>query len=540
MWKPPVVFIAMFAVALIVSDPVMAQVNLHDATGTYQGLLDLIYSSANQWADHLRGYATTLFWSLTTISLVWTFGVLVMRQAEYGEIVGELVRFIMVTGFFAALLLYSVDLATAIVNSFRQAGAVAAGVSIKLQPGDMLGLGIELAKTIGNINTLDLATAIIGGFGTIIILLCFTFIAAFMGITLIEAYVIINASVLFMGFGGSQWTREYAVSMLRGALAIGAKLFVLTLIVGLIMTSARSWQAAYQHDDTSTLTMVALALTCAYMSKTIPDLIASLISGISPGGGGVIGGMAAAGMAGAAAGMAVLQSSGMLGGAGNAMQSVSDLLKGSGSGTPPSGRGSGSGGVGGGSGGGSGSSSFMNSMNSGNSGGSSTPSNRNMPRTGGGGVRYEAPSSSAPSGSSHSGSTPSGSTPSGSSPSSSSFSAPSSSGSTPKSGGITAGTAAHMATDGLVRAAGIATSIAVPGAEGASSVSVGPPPAPRDPGGVSDLINDTPENVIRPAPNETAPETPQTPQTDAPVPSSKPDLGTMAGLREAMNLGKES
>ena len=62
--------------------------------------------------------------------------------------------------------------------------------------------------------------------------MCFTFIAALVFVTLVEAYVIINAAVLFMGFGGSQWTREYALAPIRYAVAVGAKLFVLTLIVG--------------------------------------------------------------------------------------------------------------------------------------------------------------------------------------------------------------------------------------------------------------------------------------------------------------------
>ena len=75
----------------------------------------------------------------------------------------------------------------------------------------------------------------------ILVLACFAFIAAFMFVTLVESYVIINASVLFFGFGGSQWTRDVAIAF---TVAIGAKLFVLTLIVGLIVQSAKQWLAA--------------------------------------------------------------------------------------------------------------------------------------------------------------------------------------------------------------------------------------------------------------------------------------------------------
>ncbi len=479
--------IVVAAIAFIAAGPAMAQANLHDATGAYEGLLDLIRASANQWSGRLRGIAINIFWSLALIQFVWTFGMLIFRQADLGEILAEFVRFIMIIGFFATLLLYSVEWAGAIIKSFMQAGSAAAGSGIGIQPGDMFGLAVTLAKMVGSVSTMNPVAAITAGFGAIIILLCFGFIAVFMGVTLIEAYVIINASVLFMGFGGSQWTREYAITILRGALAIGAKLFVLTLIIGLVMESARTWQVAYRNDDASTWTLIALALACAYMAKSIPDLIASLISGVSPGGGGIIGGMAAAGMAFGAGAMAALHSSGVMSGAGSAIGGVSDLLKGSG-GSGPAGS--------------PGMSSSMNGPSGGGSGGAGRSGGLSS-RIGGGIGSGLGPEP---------GPTPSGK------PSNSGGS--SSAGGTAKSGGgSSAAQMAHMATDAAVRSAGVAMSIAVPGAEGASSVSVGPPPSPPDLSGFDDSMGETPENIIRPAPAE-APE---------------PAVDTMSSLQEALN-----
>src|SRR5690606_5660696 len=113
-----------------------AQTNLHDATGSFSGLLELIQTNANGWAERLRGYAIRLFWMLATIQFIWTFFPLVLRQADFGEIVGELIRFILVIGFFFALLTYSVEWANAVVNSFREAGGVASGLGQGLRPGD--------------------------------------------------------------------------------------------------------------------------------------------------------------------------------------------------------------------------------------------------------------------------------------------------------------------------------------------------------------------------------------------------------------------
>jgi type IV secretion system protein TrbL len=152
--------------------------------------------------------------------------------------------------------------------------------------------------------TLSPGTAVFNSFMSVIVLLCFTFIAAFMFVTLVESYIIICAGVFLMGFGGSSWTREFATSPLKYIVSVGAKLFVLTLIVSVISASADAWVEAYTKDSASSLTIAGLAIICAYLTKTIPELIAGMINGTSLGGGSAIGGLAMAGAAGTA-GLAV-------------------------------------------------------------------------------------------------------------------------------------------------------------------------------------------------------------------------------------------
>ncbi|WP_278938900.1 P-type conjugative transfer protein TrbL [Pseudomonas helleri] len=275
------------------------------------GLLRMLYQAASEWSPRLQGYALKLLASLALIQLVWTFMPLVMRQADLGEVVGELIRFFMVIGFFYAVIEHSVPWATAVVDSFREAAGTASGLGRALQPGDMFAVAVNFSRTIvEGISLFSPGKAILIALVGCLVLLCFAFIAAFMFVTLVESYVIINASVLFFGFGGSQWTREFAIAPLRFVVAVGAKLFVLTLIVGIIVTSAKSWLAAYTNDEASLMTLAGLALVCAYLTKTIPELIGGMISGTSMGGGSAIGGMAAAGAAGAAAAVATIATAG--------------------------------------------------------------------------------------------------------------------------------------------------------------------------------------------------------------------------------------
>lgn len=297
--------------SVFVSGDAMAATDLSHADTSVQGLLDLVLQQSHQWSGKLYDYAIRLFWLLASIQFIWTFMPLVMKQAEFGEIVGELLRFVLVIGFFLTVMKYSVEWSSAIVDSFRDAAASASGLGRALEPGDMLAVALDFGRTmVKGISVFSPAKGLLIAVCAILVLACFAFIAAFMFVTLVESYIIINASVLFFGFGGSQWTRDFAIVPMRFTVAIGAKLFVLTLIVGLIVQSAKQWLAAYTNDEASLMTMVGLALVCCYLTKTIPDLIGGMISGTSMGGGSAIGGMAAAGAAGAAAAIATIATAG--------------------------------------------------------------------------------------------------------------------------------------------------------------------------------------------------------------------------------------
>lgn len=341
---------AMFCCVLTVAFMGQAHAaNLADASGSMNGLMDLVLKNSSEWHDRLIDYAETVFWLLAAIQLVITFFPLVFRQVDFGEIVGELIRFVLVIGFFYALLTHSMEWATKIIDSFRDAGGIAGGFGRALQPGDMFGLAAELAKTIGDVETWNPVTATLVSLSGLVVLICFTFIAAFMGLTIIESLFVINASVIFMGFGASQWTREYAIAIMRYAVSVGAKLFVLTLIVGIIISSAKEWQAAYNQDSASMWTMVGLALTCAYMAKTVPEMVQGIIAGTSMGNGSAIGSMAVMAMAAsqiavaagslmkASAALETAAGGGKGGGASSLANNLSSSLSGGAPNTPPGG-----------------------------------------------------------------------------------------------------------------------------------------------------------------------------------------------------------
>ncbi len=315
--------------------------DLAQSNTSMTGLLVLIKNASNDWGPRLHGYAVTVFWGLALIQFIWTFVPLVFKQADFSELIGELIRFLMIIGFFIILLDHSTEWAGTIIDSFRQAGAHAASLpTSELMPGDMFAMAVEFPRSIlSGISIFNGSLNIVVALAALIVLLSFSFIAAFVFVTLVEAYVVINASVLFMAFGASQWTREYTLAVIRYTVSVGAKLFTVTLIVGLILSVAEKWQSAYTNDEASLMTLVGLSLICAYLTKIIPELIAGMINGSSMGGGSSLGGMAAAGAAGAAAAVATIAT------AGGAAPAVAGALGAAGSGSSAASAASGSGGL---------------------------------------------------------------------------------------------------------------------------------------------------------------------------------------------------
>ena len=85
---------------------------------------------AKGWHAILEGAAIRLFWTLVLISMVWTFGMMVLRKADIGDFFAEFTRFIIFTGFFFWLLTNAVsgqNIAGSIIESMQMLGNKASG-----------------------------------------------------------------------------------------------------------------------------------------------------------------------------------------------------------------------------------------------------------------------------------------------------------------------------------------------------------------------------------------------------------------------------
>lgn len=305
---------------LVVFSSVLLIASTASAAIEPSGVLDEVaakfLSESSAWATKITAYATWLFWTLATISMVWTFGFMALRKADIGEFFAEFLRFTITTGFFWWLLANGPAMAMSIIDSLRTIGAEAGGISRELTPSrpidiafDIIvkaGKSLSIASPLGNLTIFLI---------TLAILACMAVVAANVLLALVNAWVLAYAGIFVLGFGGCRWTSDIAINYFRSVVGIALKLMTMTLLIGV----ANSIMDGYQVNlivgppIRELLVIFVVSLVLVVLIHSIPNMIAGLI----PGGGaaasagssfsaGAIAGAAVAAGAAAASGGAAL------------------------------------------------------------------------------------------------------------------------------------------------------------------------------------------------------------------------------------------
>lgn len=284
-----------------------------DTNNFFDRMVRLYANGTQGWEATLQRYALSLFWILAGLEFTWSAIKLALKGADLSEFLAELFNRILYIGFFFTLLTHSAQWSHAIVDSFRQAGATAsssAGGANGLAPSNIFDTGMQILQRItSSMSIYDPGDSIILALAAIVILIGFALITALLVIALVESYCVISAGVILMGFGGSHWTNEFAINTLRYAVSVGAKLFMVQLIVGLGQQILNEWSMQAQTgtwDLDDALTIAAASIVFLAITKVIPEMVQGLINGSSLSTGSPITALAAgtAGAIGAAAGMA--------------------------------------------------------------------------------------------------------------------------------------------------------------------------------------------------------------------------------------------
>ena len=281
----------------------------------FTGILDAFRDNSIRWQGTLISIARWVFFTLAVIQFAWTNFMLALKGGDLSDFISTNTKQILGIGVMYVFLVHSFEWSHALIKGFMQAGersvlASGAGAVGAMDPAQVFQDGLAVAGSLfdqmsiwSGVDNLSLVIC------ALVIIACFALLAAFMAVAIVESYIIIGGAVLFIGFGGSSWTGDIAKKAMMYAISVGAKLFVMQLIVGVTMGSVISWATTYKQDSsTSTLALIGLVMLITICAKSIPELVQGVLSGVSSGGTSTMVGTIAAGVAAAAAGGAAIGS----------------------------------------------------------------------------------------------------------------------------------------------------------------------------------------------------------------------------------------
>jgi type IV secretion system protein TrbL len=303
--NPRKIDVALAVIVLVYSASATAQLPFYDTT-TNQGVLDQVVSAfstrAAAWQTVVMASASWLFWTLGTISLAWTMGMLALKKADLGDFFAEFVRFTLFFGFFFWLLQNGPRFADSIIRSLRQIGDGAAGTT-GLSPSGVVDVGFMIwNQAIRNLSAWSPIDSFIGMLLSAGILCLLAVVALNMLVLLVSGWILMYAGIFFLGFGGSRWTSEMAINYFKTVLAVAVQLFAMILLVGIGQDMLSTF---YEKMSKGVLNfeelgvMLVFCISLLFLVGRVPAMMASVITG--GGGASHLGSVGAGAMVGAAA-----------------------------------------------------------------------------------------------------------------------------------------------------------------------------------------------------------------------------------------------
>lgn len=306
---------------------------------TNQGMLDQVVTEfatrASAWQTVVMNAAMWLFWTLGTISLVFTFGFMALRKADIGEFFAEFIRFILFFGFFLWLLHNGPTFANSIIQSLARIGEQASGVA-SVTPSGIVDVGFMILKqALKNSSVWSPVDSFIGVALSVGILILLAVVAVNMLLLLVSGWLLMYAGIFFLGFGGSRWTSDMAINYYKTVLGVAVQIMTMVLLVGIGNDLLSSF---YARMNTGTLNfeelgvMLVFCVALLMLVNRVPPLVAGIITGSGIGGAGGIGNFgagaaigAAMGAASMAAGAASVAGAAVMGGAASAAGGMSAI-----------------------------------------------------------------------------------------------------------------------------------------------------------------------------------------------------------------------
>jgi type IV secretion system protein TrbL len=227
------------------------------------------------------------------------------ESLSFAAVVSAVIRQVM-TGMFFWWLLFDRSILQGIVGSFSQLAQSGLSLSelIALMEIAVMNIMEAVGKSSGVIE--GIALFLTGLSACIVMSFALTTAIAYMALILLENYIVGSLGLILMGFGGSDYTRSYALSYIRTLVHIGLKLFLATIIVQTGVIAFTQATMGLNNMDANSISQTCMQLIAQSffflaVTRVIPEIAGTLVSGASTTGMHTVNAIRAGGMAAGAA-----------------------------------------------------------------------------------------------------------------------------------------------------------------------------------------------------------------------------------------------
>ncbi|TIH11603.1 P-type conjugative transfer protein TrbL [Marinifilum sp. JC120] len=252
--------------------------------GFADDLLANFETTAKTWESAIRGYSLTLFKVLITIELAWLGTQSILKQYDMKQKLAELVLLIIYASFMASIVFHSGEWTTALIKSFSSV-ALKTGAP-EATPSAIFAYGYDIICTLTDEMSLLESVGVI--LCCVIIAITFALMTAQVLLVKCESIIVLNAGAILLGFGGSKFTKDYAINYLKYSLAVAAKLFTLQLLMGMSMNFIETFTTLNSKSFTDIILVVCSSVLILALIKFIPAKVAEIVNVSQVSGGGAL------------------------------------------------------------------------------------------------------------------------------------------------------------------------------------------------------------------------------------------------------------
>ena len=290
-----------------------SSVGLSTIISTFQSVTD-------GWYHAIFSDALGLFGALFGIEISWLAVTWMLGGKDVHDIFSSLVKKLISIGFFYTVLEYSAQWVPWIIGGFKQvavdaggepittvsdiamtgirafvicfnAGPMAAAHDSASAWSDLWNLNFSGAvSAVGSAASAELGTLtgidyLIGAVVGLILLFSFTYVVLELVAVQLEGMLVLSLGVIMLGFGGARWTTKFVESYMQYAVALGVRFMVLTLWASFIEWQVNPLIKTTLINGNASMGAFAivliLALLVAWLTKKLPGIAGSILSGQS-------------------------------------------------------------------------------------------------------------------------------------------------------------------------------------------------------------------------------------------------------------------